>query len=65
MRSAIIPAIVVSLPMAVNAAHWACTQEVNGVSDPAIAQAFVESTPTMDLKTAAIFVDTAREMFCP
>lgn len=51
--------------MSVHAAHDVCTAETQGFSDPAIAQGVVNSTPSMDMKTAAAFVDTAIEVYCP
>lgn len=51
--------------MALNAAHTVCTREAQGFTDPEIAQGLVNSTPGMDMQAAAVFTDTAVEVFCP
>jgi hypothetical protein len=56
---------VVSKPLMLNAGPFVCTAESQGHTDPEIAEAFTQSTPGMDLKTANVFVDTAVEVYCP
>jgi Protein of unknown function (DUF732) len=56
---------IISEPLAIKAAHAVCVDEHNGYTDPEIAQQLVKTTPGADLKAAAIFVDTAHEVFCP
>lgn len=56
---------IVSPSLAITAGRDVCTYESQGYSDPEIAQAFVRSTPGTDLRTESIFVDTAKEVYCP
>lgn len=56
---------VVSPPLAVKAAHLTCETHGRGVADPDIAQGLMQSTPGADMRSMSIFVDTAREVYCP
>jgi hypothetical protein len=56
---------IVSSPLALKAAHAICIDEKNGYTDVEIAEQLVKTTPGTNLQTEAIFVDTAREVYCP
>lgn len=57
--------IVVSPPLAINGAHETCTNLAKGFTARQIAQAASDVTPGENLPTAATFVATAQEIYCP
>lgn len=56
---------VVSPKLAVDAAHWACRQHDKTTPDLQIAQQLQAATPGATITGAGIFVDLAREVYCP
>jgi hypothetical protein len=47
------------------AGHEVCTRLAQGWTAPELAQGYADITPGADLKTEAIMVDTAIEVYCP
>jgi hypothetical protein len=56
---------VVSPLLIIKGAHKTCTDLANGYSATTIAEAFVRATPNTNIRTQAIFVQTAQEVYCP